>query len=113
MKPSWNTHGNLRVPVIGILRWDGSGITLSQLEALPGNSTNPDTFSFPVMYRKVPGANFGTVVKCPDPDVLAASILAARDFLSRQYYDALDKSQAYEDVHSENKITQVVTERDR
>jgi len=66
-------------PVIGMLCWDGTGINLSQLEVLPGNSTNPDTFSFPLTYRRVPGANFQTVVRCPDPRVLRASISAARD----------------------------------
>jgi len=60
-----------------MLCWDGTGITLSQLEALPGNSMNPATFGFPIAYSRVPGANFRTIVACPDPGVLEASISAA------------------------------------
>ena len=72
-----------RDPAIGMLCWDGTGISLSQLEALPGNSTNPATFGFPLMYRRVPGANFRTVVECPNPGVLGASISAAQEMEAR------------------------------
>lgn len=68
-----------RDPAIGMLCWDGTGITLSQLEVLPCNSMNPATFGFPLMHRRVPGANFRTVVECPDPGVLEASISAAQE----------------------------------
>jgi len=66
-------------PSIGMLRWDGTGSALAQLEVLPGNVVHPQTFAFPVLHRRVPGANFRTVVSHPDPRVLEASILAARE----------------------------------
>ncbi|MBT4092075.1 MAG: aspartate/glutamate racemase family protein [Deltaproteobacteria bacterium] len=66
-------------PMIGILGWEeGTEITLSQLEEMPGNIANPNTFDFPVLYRRVKGANFQTVVKSPNQKVLREMIKSAR-----------------------------------
>lgn len=66
-------------PVIGILGWDKkSNDTLAQLESIPGNISHPSTFSFPVMYKEVPGACYQTVVVNPDKDVLDTMIKTAR-----------------------------------
>ena len=68
-------------PLIGILCWEGGGTTprgLEQLESLKGNSTNPETFSFPVLYRRVPGANIETILENPDPGVMERMIREAR-----------------------------------
>ncbi|MBD3287724.1 aspartate/glutamate racemase family protein [candidate division KSB1 bacterium] len=67
------------VPVVGILGWDKkSNDTLAQLESIPGNISHPDTFSFPVMYKEVPGACYQTVVVNPDKGVQDAMIKSAR-----------------------------------
>ena len=72
-------------PVIGMLCW-GEGENprgLEQLAELPGNSTNPATFSFPIRYRRVQGANFRTIVEEPDAKIRDAMIAAARELESQ------------------------------
>jgi hypothetical protein len=69
------------LPRIGILCWEGGGSTpqgLEQLESLKGNSTNPETFSFPVLYKRVPGANIETILEHPDSQVMERMIAEAR-----------------------------------
>ena len=66
-------------PIIGILTWEGRpGQLLSQLEAIPGNILNNRTFSFPVCYQRVPGANFHTVIERPSEKLLQSTIECAR-----------------------------------
>ena len=66
-------------PIIGIQGWEESTeITLSQLEEMPGNIANPNTFDFPVRYDRVKGANFQTVVKNSNQKVLDAMIKNAQ-----------------------------------
>lgn len=70
----------MNVPLIGILGWEASNQdTLSQLEQIPGNIAHPDTFSFPVLYKRVAGAYYQTVVVQPNAQVLAAMIATAQD----------------------------------
>lgn len=47
-----------RKPKIAILRWEEGLVPqgLMQLEELPGNSTNPKSYPFPVRMIHVPGA---------------------------------------------------------
>jgi Asp/Glu/hydantoin racemase len=67
------------VPVIGILGWEaGHEDTLGQLEQIPGNIAHPDTFSFPVLYKRVRGAYYQTVVVQPKTEVLVAMIEASK-----------------------------------
>jgi hypothetical protein len=67
-------------PLIGILCWETEGCPrgLEQLEELPGNSTNPKTFKFPVKYRRVKGANIHTILENPCQSALRAMIREAR-----------------------------------
>jgi Asp/Glu/hydantoin racemase len=68
------------VPLIGILGWEaGHKDTLSQFEQMTGNIANPHTFDFPVMYTRVKGAYYQTVVVQPNVQVLEAMIQAARE----------------------------------
>lgn len=70
---------------IGILCWE-SGVApkgLQQLEALKGNSTNPDSYAYAVEFRRIPGANIHTVLEHPSRQVLAAMIKAARCLVDR------------------------------
>lgn len=67
-------------PVLGVLGWEaGNEDTLPQLEQIPGDIAHPGTFRFPILYRRVPGAYYETVVVRPDERVLAAMIEAAHE----------------------------------
>lgn len=54
-------------PRIGILCWEEgqSPRGLVQLESLKGNSTNPDSYDFPVRFCRVKGANIQTILENP------------------------------------------------
>jgi Asp/Glu/hydantoin racemase len=68
-------------PLIGILCWEAGSNPrgFEQLEKLPGNSINPDTFYFPVLYCRVKGANLHTILENPCENVLKTMIQEARD----------------------------------
>ena len=73
-------NGSPGVPLVGILCWEaGHKDTLSPFEQIAGNIANPNTFDFPVIYRRVKGAYYQTVVVQPSRQVLAAMIQAARE----------------------------------
>jgi len=71
-------------PKIGILCWEAGHVPrgLVQLESLRGNSTNPDSYDFPVRLRRVKGANIQTILENPDRDVLQEMIREARSMVS-------------------------------
>ena len=60
-------------PAIGIIMLD------TLFPRIPGDVGNPDTFSFPVLYKVVKGANPTRVVKDADPLLLQCFIDAAHD----------------------------------
>ena len=66
------TDVSSKTPLIGILCWEEGSVPrgLVQLEKLPGNSTNPDTFEFPVKYSRIKGANIHTIFENPSQKVL-------------------------------------------
>ena len=70
------TELSLKTPLIGILCWEKGYIPrgLEQLEELPGNSTNLETFKFPVRYCRVKGANIHTILENPCQNVLQSMI---------------------------------------
>lgn len=53
--------------LIGMLCWESNVMPFAEI---PGELTNPDTFKFPIRYRKVKGANFKTIVEEPNRVVL-------------------------------------------
>ncbi|MBR5217068.1 MAG: hypothetical protein IKV68_01770 [Oscillospiraceae bacterium] len=67
-------------PKIAVLRWEVGHVPegLMQLETMPGNSTNLDSYPFPVKLVEVPGANANTVIINPDPKVLENMIAITR-----------------------------------
>ncbi len=67
-------------PLIGMLCWEKRTIpsALRELSELPGNATNPLTFSFPVLYEPIIGANLDTVVKQPSGALLVPMIQACQ-----------------------------------
>jgi hypothetical protein len=69
---------------IGILCWEAGQVPrgLVQLESLKGNSTNPDSYDFPVRFCRVRGANIQTILENPDRGVLREMIVEARSMIS-------------------------------
>ena len=68
---------------LGILCWE-TGIAprgLKQLERLVGNSTNPLSYDFPVIFDHVKGANMQTVLKNPDPHIVDSFVEAANGMI--------------------------------
>ncbi len=63
-------------PKIAILRWEQTRVPrgLQQLESLKGNSTNPESYPFPVRLVEVPGACTETVITHPSDRVLKEMI---------------------------------------
>lgn len=50
-----------------------------QLESLVGNSTNPDSYTFPVRLCRIEGANVETVLENPSPELLSRMIDKAHE----------------------------------
>lgn len=71
-------------PQIAILCWEEGHVPrgLVQLEALAGNSTNPDSYTFPVCFHRIKGANIETVLENPSPQVLERMISESRLLIS-------------------------------
>ncbi|MBN1227018.1 MAG: aspartate/glutamate racemase family protein, partial [Deltaproteobacteria bacterium] len=69
---------------IGILCWEAGSSPrgLEQLESLVGNSVNPLSYDFPVVFRRVKGANIQTVLEDPDPEVLSRFIETGKAMIS-------------------------------
>ncbi len=72
-----------QTPFLGVLCWEegGSPKGLEQLESLPGNSTNPLTYPFPVLFSKVAGANYQSVLVDPDDRLVGAMVQAAKGMI--------------------------------
>lgn len=70
---------------IGLLRWESGQVptSLMQLESLPGNSTNPVSYPFPVEMVHVKGANQETVAINPSEKVMNDMIDVTRDMYAR------------------------------
>jgi len=87
------TKESVDMPLIGILCWEEgcSPRGLEQLESLIGNSTNPDSFQFPVKYSKVKGANVHTILESPCQNTLQTMINEVQD-MERQGIKAITTS---------------------
>ncbi|MDT8284087.1 MAG: aspartate/glutamate racemase family protein [Thermovirgaceae bacterium] len=66
---------------IGILCWESGQVPrgLVQLESLKGNSTNPDSYDFPVRFCRVKGANIYTILENPSRAIMEKMIGEAED----------------------------------
>lgn len=74
-----------QAPFLGILCWEEGGNPkgLEQLESLPGNSINPLTYPFPVLFKRVKGANYQSVLVAPDGRLAGAMIQAAESMIDQ------------------------------
>jgi Asp/Glu/hydantoin racemase len=69
---------------IAILCWEAGQVPrgLVQLETLPGNSTNPKSYNFPVRFNRIKGANIHTVLEEPSNEVLKSMIAESKKMIS-------------------------------
>ena len=69
---------------IAVLCWEAGHVPrgLVQLESLIGNSTNPDSYPFPVRFCRIKGANIRTVLENPDKKVLKNMIEESKKLIS-------------------------------
>lgn len=74
-----------KTPIIGMLCWESGKYPkgFDQLATLKGNTTNPETFGFPILYERVKGANYETVVLKPDREVLTRMIEVSNGMVKR------------------------------
>lgn len=70
-------------PIIGILCWEEgtSPRGLIQLESFKGNSTNPDSYDFPVIFSHVPGANIHTILEQPNINVMKKMVIYGKKMI--------------------------------
>ncbi|MDJ0797435.1 MAG: aspartate/glutamate racemase family protein [Calothrix sp. MO_167.B12] len=76
-----NRQENTKVtPTIGILGLEaGHEESFPQLESILGNIAHPQTFKFPVLYKRVKGVYYSTLVANPDRQALDALVEAAQE----------------------------------
>ena len=72
--------GSLELAKIAILCWEEGHVPrgLLQLETLIGNSTNLETYPFPVKICRIKGANVETILENPSEQVLGTMIEESR-----------------------------------
>ncbi len=76
--------GNDSLPRIGILAWEGGLVPpgLMQLEKLKGNSTNLESYDYPVQIRRVEGASAESIVINPDETVLQRMVSLMKEMIA-------------------------------
>ena len=81
-------------PKIAVLRWEEGHVPqgLLQLGDMPGNSTNRDSYPFPVRLIHVPGANVDTIITNPSPKVLADMIAISKKLVEEEDIKAITTS---------------------
>jgi len=72
-------------PVIGVLCWEKGTVPrgLVQLESLKGNSTNRDSYDFPVIFSHVPGANIHTILERPDINIMKKMVTYGKKMIEK------------------------------
>ena len=93
----------MKNPSIAILRWESGHVPagLLQLEQMPGNSTNPASYPFPVRLVEVKGANVETVITHPSQTLLADMTALTKDLVRRQGVCAITTSCGFNAVFQE------------
>lgn len=81
-------------PKIAILCWEEGQVPrgLIQLETLRGNSTNADSYAYPVRFSRIEGANVKTILEKPDGEILARMIDEARRLVAEEHIEAVTTS---------------------
>lgn len=73
-------------PKIAVLRWEEGLVPegLLQLERMKGNSTNPESYPFPVRMIHIPGACLETVITHPSDEVLGRMISMSKELVEKE-----------------------------
>jgi len=68
---------SLNNPKIGILCWEEGQVpkAISQIAKLKGSCTNPFSYDYPILIKRVKGINADTIVINPDPKVIDLMIM--------------------------------------
>jgi Asp/Glu/hydantoin racemase len=83
-----------KTPKIAILRWEEGHVPegLLQLETMPGNSTNLESYPFPVRLVRMEGANVETVITHPSQELLAKMIRISKKLVNEEGIKAISTS---------------------
>lgn len=89
-------------PKIAILRWEGGRVPegLMQLETLPGNSTNPKSYPFPVRLQEVRGACVETIITHPSEEVFRRMVTLCRE-MKEEGIKAVSTSCGFNALHQQ------------
>jgi hypothetical protein len=81
-------------PKIAVLRWEEGHVPqgLLQLGDMPGNSTNRDSYPFPVRLIHIQGANTDTIITNPSPKVLDDMIAISKKLIEEEDIKAITTS---------------------
>lgn len=81
-------------PSVAILCWEEGQVPrgLVQLESLRGNSTNADSYAYPVRFSRIEGANVETVLENPDRKILERMIDESRRLVAEEGIRAVTTS---------------------
>lgn len=80
-----------RKPKIAILRWEEGLVPegLMQLEAMPGNSTNPASYPYEIKMVHVEGACVETVITHPSQELVERMIRMSKDMVENEGVEAI------------------------
>ena len=93
----------MKNPSIAILRWESGCVPagLLQLERMPGNSTNPASYPFPVKLVEVKGANVETVITHPSQTLLADMVTLSKRLAEQEGILAITTSCGFNAIFQE------------
>lgn len=76
---------NSKKPFLGVLCWENGSNPkgLEQLESLVGNSINPQTYPFPVLFKRVKGATYQSVLVTPDSRLIQPMVEASEAMIAQ------------------------------
>ncbi|NMA21531.1 MAG: aspartate/glutamate racemase family protein [Lentisphaerae bacterium] len=90
-------------PLVGVLCWEAGSVPMGllQLELLPGNSTNLETYKnlCRVQFSRIKGANVHTILENPCKKVLAAMIDEGRRLVEQEGAGAITTSCGFNAVN--------------
>ncbi|MGF6376096.1 hypothetical protein M2140_001166 [Clostridiales Family XIII bacterium PM5-7] len=98
-----------RKPKIAILRWEEGHVPegLLQLETMPGNSTNEQSYPFPVRLIHVEGACVETIITNPSPVILQRMIDLANKMVEEEGIKAISTSCGFNAIFQKELETKV------
>lgn len=86
---------------IGILCWEEGKIpkAIAKIASLKGSTTNKESYDFPVLLKRVKGANAETIVLNPSEEVLNKMIFAMESMINEDNVCAIATSCGFNAIH--------------